>query len=67
MYKRQVYGILHALYIGYRQAELVKEIMQFLIVQSHVDQSGTFFFYQDVYKRQIYSWVSPSASTLRTG
>jgi UDP-N-acetylmuramate--alanine ligase len=32
-----VYGILHALYIGYRQAELVKEIMQFLIVQSHVE------------------------------
>lgn len=35
--------IFHALYVNNRQSETVEEVVQFLIMQSHEDQTGTFF------------------------
>ena len=37
-----IHGILHALHVGHGEPEGVEELVQFLIVQTHIDESTHF-------------------------
>ena len=42
----RIHRILHGLDIGHGKSESVKEVMQLLVVQTHVNQSAAFLAYQ---------------------